>query len=94
MVQFNEGISKKIELAEKQGVHCKKNLLSDRQMRFSHAKNLGGLAPQAPDRLRAMCHAEGRQLESPAAIASCSIVNYYANVEEELDIVTSLVHFV
>jgi len=51
-VQFNEEVCKKIELEEKEGAQCKKNLLSDRQMRFPYsrgswhsAKNLGGLAP-------------------------------------------------
>jgi len=52
-VQFNEGVCKKIELAEKEGGHVK-NLLSAFQTRFPQrhggwhwAKNVGGLALQA-----------------------------------------------
>jgi len=59
-VQFNDGVCKKIELAEKEGAQCTKNSLSDSQMCFPQSWKLtlgqffflggeGGLAPQTPD---------------------------------------------
>jgi len=54
VVQFNEGVCKKIELAEKEGAQCKKNLLkgsrenafSTQSWKLTSAKNLGGLTAQ------------------------------------------------
>jgi len=50
-VQFNEGVCKKIELAEKElGGHVKKltKCVAHRHGGWHWAKNLGGLALQAP----------------------------------------------